>query len=59
MPARAKRDLDDGTLVWKKFSNPSDGWDKTHGVTVDSTGVYIVGYDGVKGARWRIEKRHL
>jgi hypothetical protein len=55
-----KRSGTDGSLTWKKTSNPSSSWDVANGVAVDGTGVYIVGDDEKPGNyRWRMEKRHL
>jgi len=57
-----KASLDEtGDSVWVKTSNPTVGYDAARGVAVDSTGVYIVGYEstGDYDSRWRIEKRRL
>ena len=56
-----KRKLADGTLLWSQTSNPSPtADDEATGVAVDSTGVYVVGFDNVPGDdEWRIEKRNL
>src|SRR3989304_5763051 len=57
-----KRSLTTGTSIWTQTSNPSPGWDFANAVTVDGTGVYIVGRDEYLGSdnpRWRIEKRSL
>ncbi|MFX0202509.1 MAG: hypothetical protein ACFFCW_40905 [Candidatus Hodarchaeota archaeon] len=55
-----KRRLTDGGRIWSRVSNPSSGWDEATGVAVDSTGVYVVGYDTRPGnARWRMQKRRL
>jgi hypothetical protein len=58
-----KRSLSDGELIWLQISDPSPyAIDSANGVTVDNTGVYIVGYDStldLRDARWRIEKRSL
>ena len=55
-----KRSLTDGSLLWSQTSNPSDGYDVTYGVAVDSSGVFVVGYDSSSGnLQWRIEKRRL
>lgn len=50
-----------GGLIWFQTSDPSTAPDKAYGVAVDSTGVYVVGYDNSLGqfAQWRIEKRSL
>ncbi len=57
-----KRSLTTGGLLWGKSNNPSAGKDYANGVAVDSSGVYIVGYDSSQGQanpEWRIEKRSL
>jgi len=57
-----KRALSDGGLIWHRKSNPSPGDDVPYGIAVDSTGMYIVGFDNLPGGRdyaWRIEKRAL
>jgi hypothetical protein len=55
-----KRSLTDGALLWAQTNNPSDGDDRAFGVAVDSSGVYMVGFDSSQGnGRWRIEKRSL
>jgi hypothetical protein len=57
-----KRSLADGSLLWRKTTNPSSGNDRANSVAVDDTGVYIVGNDekhGENDDRWRIEKRSL
>lgn len=55
-----KRDRTDGTLLWEQMSNPSTGFDQPSDLAVDSTGVYIVGFDNSPGnIQWRIEKRSL
>ena len=55
-----KRRLDDGTIIWVQTSNPSSGSDIACAVAVDSTGLYVVGYDYSPGDyQWRIEKRRL
>jgi hypothetical protein len=55
-----KRCLKDGSLIWAKTSNPSDGGDGANGVAIDQTGIYVVGYDSSQGdLQWRIEKRSL
>jgi hypothetical protein len=49
-----------GSLIWAKSSNPSTDNDFAYGVAVDSSGLYVVGFDDVAGNyRWRIEKRSL
>ena len=54
-----KRNLNDGSLIWSVTSNPSSGSDIARSVAVDSTGIYVVGYDQIPGNwQWRIEKRN-
>jgi hypothetical protein len=61
-----KRSLTDGTLV-SGFgtggvvnSNPSTSYDRAFAIAIDSTAMYVVGYDGIPGyPQWRIEKRSL
>ncbi|MFX0202508.1 MAG: hypothetical protein ACFFCW_40900, partial [Candidatus Hodarchaeota archaeon] len=61
-----KRSLTTGNLIWVRTVNPSRGWDEATGVAVDSSAVYIVGWDsgifipetGARLQRWRIEKRN-
>jgi ethanolamine utilization microcompartment shell protein EutS len=61
-----KRSLTDGSLV-PEFgaagvvtSNPSAGFDVACGMAIDSTAMYVVGYDRSPGnPQWRIEKRSL
>jgi len=53
-----KRSLNDGSLIWSVTSDPSSGFDSAYSVAVDSTGIYVVGYDYAPGNNeWRIEKR--
>jgi hypothetical protein len=57
-----KRSLIDGALIWERTEALSDIEDIAYGVTVDSSGVYVVGYDAHNqrlDAQWRIEKRSL
>ncbi len=57
-----KRDLSAGTIIWTQTTNPSTSFDIAWGVAVDSTGVYVVGFDDTLGGvnrQWRIEKRDL
>ena len=55
-----KRDLNNGSLIWAAISNPSIAGDWLTSVAVDSTGVYIAGYESAgNGTKWRIEKRSL
>jgi hypothetical protein len=44
-----KRNLNDGSLIWSVTSNPSSGDDSAYSVAVDSTGIYVVGYDKIPG----------
>jgi len=56
------RSLTDGSVVWSVRSNPSHLVDRPGGVAVDSTGIYVVGYQELGQShppRWRIEKRTL
>jgi hypothetical protein len=59
-----KRSLSDGSLVpgfgtgGVATSNPSTGYDLAYDVAIDSTAMYVVGYDSSPGnTQWRIEKR--
>ncbi len=55
-----KRSLSTGSLIWTQVSNPSINSERAYGVAVDSSGVYVVGYDYLTGnINWRIEKRSL
>ena len=55
-----KRSLLDGSTIWVQTSNPSSNSDVAYDVAVDSTGIYVVGYDWSPGNfQWRIEKRNL
>ena len=55
-----KRSLADGSLVGVYTSNPSTDSDEAHAVVIDSTAMYVVGYDESPESRqWRIEKRIL
>jgi hypothetical protein len=50
----------DGGLIWEAVSNPSPKSDYVHSVAVDSTGLYVVGFDSSEGLpEWRIEKHNL
>jgi len=61
-----KRSLTDGSLV-SGFGmggvvtvNPSTDYDAAQGIAIDSTSMYVVGYDSSPGNdQWRIEKRSL
>ena len=61
-----KRSLTDGSLDTGfdtdgvVTSNPSVGLDEAFGIAIDSTAMYVVGYDSSPGdEQWRIEKRSL
>ena len=55
-----KRSLADGSLIGVFTSNPSTGDDYVYGIAIDSTAMYVVGYDYSPGDwEWRIEKRSL
>jgi len=58
-----KRSLVDGSLIWTQVNNFSNRREVALNVAVDSTGVYIVGYDdifgGSSGFQWRMQKRNL
>jgi len=55
-----KRSLADGSLVGVFSSNPSTIHDVAFSIAIDSTAMYVVGYDGSPGNyQWRIEKRSL
>jgi hypothetical protein len=62
-----KRSLADGSLVsgfgigGVVTNNPSVMYDRAHGIAIDSTAMYVVGFDtSPKGDwQWRIEKRSL
>ena len=55
-----KRSLKDGSLIWAQTNNPSSGEDWAWDAAVDTSGVYVVGFDTSLGDRqWRIEKRNL
>jgi hypothetical protein len=61
-----KRTLADGSLVTEfgsggvVTSNPGIGWEKALGIAIDSTAMYVVGFDESPGdPQWRIEKRTL
>lgn len=40
-----KRKLGDGSIIWSQTENPSNLSDEARGVAVDSTGLYVVGFD--------------
>jgi hypothetical protein len=53
-----KRSTSTGALIWSVTSNPGSDTDVPYSVAVDSTGIYVVGYDYISGNyEWRIEKR--
>jgi hypothetical protein len=57
-----KRKKEDLSLIWTKFSNPSNREDYVKSIKVDSTGIYLGGYDynttgGYYDAQLRLEKR--
>ena len=60
-----KRKLGDGSIIWSQTENPSNFNDLARGIAVDSTGLYVVGYDSSLdesfewNSEWRIEKRNL
>jgi hypothetical protein len=61
-----KRSLIEGNLVGVYTSNPSAWLDEAYDIAIDSTTMYVVGYDhstgyayGPQNTAWRIEKRSL
>lgn len=55
-----KRDLYTGNLLWQQAHNPGAGQDFANAAALDSSGLYVAGYDGQAGdPRWRVEKRNL
>lgn len=55
-----KRDLSTGNVTWATTTNVSGNQDIPHGIAVDATGAYTVGYDnGAGNFGWRIDKRNL
>ncbi len=50
---------DDGSCVWRRFNNPSSGYDGIESIAVDDEYLYLVGYDEIPGSypQWRVEKR--
>lgn len=57
-----KRSLVDGALIWTQVNNFSNNREIAYKVEIDSTGVYIVGYDEVLPSlnkQWRMQKRDL
>jgi hypothetical protein len=54
-----KRRLEDGSLLWSQVNNPSAGEDWAWAVAIDSSGIYVVGFDSsldIINIQWRIEK---
>jgi hypothetical protein len=50
----------DPNLIWTVISNPSNDVDYLNSITLDKSGIYIVGTDFQLGnSQWRIEKRNL
>jgi hypothetical protein len=60
-----KRNLSTGALITSfgtngvVISNPSSGNDGLGRLVIDSTSMYLLGFDSVSGSEWRIEKRDL
>jgi hypothetical protein len=57
-----KRSLTTGSIIWSASEDVTGDTDYAYGVAVDSSGVYVVGWDqGGAGSnrQWRIEKRSL
>ena len=55
-----KRSFSTGAVLWTKTFNPGPYYDAVDGITVDATGIYVVGEDCASGwCQWRIEKRSL
>lgn len=57
-----KRSLVDGSLIWTQVNNFSNNRETAYKVAVDSTGIYIVGFDEVLPSlnkQWRMQKRNL
>lgn len=56
-----KRDLTTGITIWSQISDPSGNPDGSNAITVDSSGVYVVGTVGISifNWAWRVEKRDL
>ncbi len=51
-----KRSRGDGSLIWSRTENITSGIESALAATVDSSGLYIVGY--APYPNWRIEKRN-
>ncbi len=54
-----KRNLTDGSHIWNVTSDPTAGTDIPNAVSVDTSGLYIAGFDNTSSRQWRIEKRNL
>jgi hypothetical protein len=56
-----KRSLTDGSLTWAQvLTDPDVPESEARGVAVDSSGVYVVGFqESLWGPEWRVEKRDL
>ena len=56
-----KRDLATGDTLWTQSENIGSAFCEAFGAAVDSTGVYVVGFDSPDSAsfEWRVEKRDL
>ena len=57
-----KRTLTTGALIWTQTNDPSNNWDWIQGITADTSGIYVAGFDGSQGGideEWYIEKRNL
>jgi hypothetical protein len=56
-----KRNLTTGVSIWSQISDPGPSPDGSNAITVDSSGVYIVGTVGISffNWAWRVEKRDL
>jgi hypothetical protein len=58
-----QRDPRDGSLIWAVSESPSQIYDSALGTAVDSSGLYVVGWEhnpnfpGLDDSWWRIEKR--
>ncbi len=58
---RIERRDQTGVVSWSQTEQPSTYADEAFDIAVDSSGIYIVGYESVSSSvtRWRIEKRDL
>lgn len=62
-----KRDLSNGSLIagfgtgGVATSNPTGAWDRSFAITVNTSGIYLAGFDygGASTDQWRIEQRNL